>query len=69
VFDNDGKYFAGKQEKVELDYSDDKLAASIASGTDVRGDFDTPPGRYLVRVVIRDEDGHLSSTSSAVEVR
>jgi VWFA-related protein len=69
VFDNDGRYFAGKQERIELDYSDDKLAASIASGTDVRADFDTPAGRYLVRVVIRDEDGHLSSTSSAVEVR
>jgi hypothetical protein len=69
VFDNDGRYFAGKQERIELDYSDDKLAAAIASGTDVRADFDTPAGRYLVRVVIRDEDGHLSSTSSAVEVR
>jgi hypothetical protein len=69
VFDNEGRYFAGKQERIELDYSDDKLAAAIASGTDVRADFDTPAGRYLVRVVIRDEDGHLSSTSSAVEVR
>jgi VWFA-related protein len=68
LFDDGGNYLKGAQEVVDLDFPDDKLAAAIASGRTVRADFDAPGGSYLVRVVLRDNDGHMSSTSKLVDV-
>jgi VWFA-related protein len=67
LFDDGGNYLKGVQEVVDLDFPDDKLAAAIASGRAVRADFDAPGGNCLVRVVLRDNDGHMSSTSARVE--
>jgi hypothetical protein len=35
----------------------------------VRGGFHAAPGTCFVRVVVRDQDGHLSSINRTVEVR
>jgi VWFA-related protein len=68
LFEAGGKYLKGVQDVVNLDFPDDKLAAAIASGDAVRADFDAPAGSYVVRLVLRDNDGHMSSTSSPIEV-
>jgi hypothetical protein len=68
LFDAGGNYLKGVQDVVNLDFADDKLAAAIASGDAVRADFDTPAGSYVVRLVLRDNDGHMSATSSLVDV-
>jgi hypothetical protein len=68
LFDAVGNYLKGVQDVVNLDFPDDKLAAAITSGDAVRADFDSPPGSYVVRLVLRDNDGHMSATSSPIDV-
>ena len=63
-----GNYIKGVRDIVELDYPDEKLAAAMASGVHVRTGFDAAEGSYVVRLVLRDNDGHMSSTSRLVEV-
>jgi HSP20 family molecular chaperone IbpA len=65
LFDANGNYIDGKQEKLDLDYADGKVPA----GLDGKSEFPAPPGTYLVRVVVRDADGHMSSINQTAEVR
>jgi VWFA-related protein len=67
LFNAGGNHIKGGQNIVNLDYPDDKLAAAMASGVDVKIGFDVAPGGYLVRLVLRDNDGHLAATSRLVE--
>ena len=67
LFDANGRYVSGQQGTVDLDYTDDKLAAARAAGARMTSEFDAAPGKYLVRVVLRDGEGHMSSTSRLVE--
>jgi hypothetical protein len=62
-----GALMKNVQDPVDLDFPDDKLAAAMASGVDVKADFEVAAGSYMVRVVLRDGDGHMSSTSRLVE--
>jgi hypothetical protein len=34
----------------------------------LKSSFDVKPGRYIVRLVVRDADGQLAAQSSAVEI-
>jgi VWFA-related protein len=65
LFDANGIYIDGKQQTFELDYPDGKVPA----GLDARSEFNAAPGTYLVRVVVRDADGHISATNQTAEVR
>jgi VWFA-related protein len=68
LFDADGNYVKGVQDIVDLDFSDDKLASAMTSGQAVKADFDMAAGSYVVRLVLRDGEGHMSSTSRHVEM-
>jgi VWFA-related protein len=68
LFDAVGNYLKGEQDIVNLDFPDDKLASAEASGDAVRADFEVPAGSYVVRLVLRDNDGHMSATSMIVTV-
>jgi VWFA-related protein len=65
LFDANGIYIEGKQEKLDLDYADGKVPA----GLEVRSEFTAAPGICFVRVVVRDQDGHMSSINRTAEVR
>ena len=65
LFDATGIFLDGRQEKLDLDYA----AGKVPDAFDVKSEFNVHPGAYLVRVVLRDRDGHLSSTSQTVKVR
>jgi VWFA-related protein len=67
LFEAGGKYLKGVQDIVNLDFPDDKLASAIAAGEAIRADFDAPAGSYVVRLVLRDSDGHMSSISRLVD--
>jgi hypothetical protein len=68
LFDSSGKYIHGQQNEIELDYPDETLAAKLASGIDVKSEFDAKAGHYFVRLVVRDEEGLMSATTQAADV-
>ena len=69
LFDNDGNYMTGLQKVVDLKLLDETLANRIGSGIAVRNDFTVHPGRYVVRMVVRDSEGQvMSEQSSLVEI-
>jgi VWFA-related protein len=68
LFDGDGKYIHGQQNKISLDYTTQQLAAALSSGLNLKSEFDAKPGQYLVRFVLRSEDGRMSASSKEVQV-
>ena len=59
----------GQQNKIELDYSKEQLAAARTNGLNLKSEFDAKPGHYLARVVMRDSSGHMSASSQTVEIQ
>jgi hypothetical protein len=69
IFDENGNYVSGIQKVLELHLKDETLATRLASGIAVRSSLKTKPGRYLVRVVVRDSEGQeLTALGGAVEI-
>ena len=69
LFDNDGNYVAGVEKKVEMRLLDETLEKRVGSGIAVKTSFPVHPGRYVVRMVVRDSEGQLmSEQSSLVEI-
>ncbi len=69
LFDNDGNYVTGVQKVVELRLLDETLEKRIGSGIAVKSSFPVHPGRYVVRMVVRDSEGaQMASQSSLVEI-
>jgi len=70
LFDNDGNYVTGIEKLVTLRLLDDTLEKRAGSGMSVKNSFTVHPGRYMVRMVVRDSEGQtMSAQSSIVEVR
>lgn len=69
VFDQNGNFISAFQKIIELRLKDETLASWIKSGIENATDFAVPPGRYLVRLVVRDAEGaELSAQSTGVEI-
>lgn len=69
VFDSDGNYVTGLQKTVSLRLQDATLRSLQASGLSVKSSFSVQPGRYLVRMVVRDaQDQLLSAESGQIEI-
>jgi len=68
VFDRNGNLVSGNQKVVQMHLKDDTLANRLNSGITLKSSFDVKPGSYLVRLVVRDEDGQLAAQSSTVEI-
>ncbi len=69
LFDENGNYVSGIQKVLEMRLKDETLATGLASGIAVRTSLKAKPGRYLVRVVVRDAQGQeLTALSGAVEI-
>ncbi len=66
LFDNDGNFVTGAQKIVEMRLLDDTLAKRAASGISVKNDFTVRPGRYVVRLVVRDSEGQTMTAQSNV---
>jgi VWFA-related protein len=66
VFDNNGNFVTGLQKTVELRLLDATMERlKQAPPIEVTSDFDVKPGSYLVRLVVRDSEGHLMATENA----
>jgi len=68
IFDRNGNFVMGNQKVVQLRLKDETLGTRLNSGLTLKSSFDVKPGSYIVRLVVRDEDGQLATQNSAVEI-
>lgn len=68
LFDRNGNFVSGSQKTLQMHLKDETLQDRLNSGITLKSSFDVKPGSYIVRLVVRDEDGQLAAQSSAVEI-
>ncbi len=69
VFDRNGRCVAAKEKLVTLRLLDGVLGQLRQSGITVRSTFNVPPGSYVVRQVVRDEDaGEISGVNRTIRI-
>lgn len=69
LFDPNGNYIAGIEKVVELHLRDQTLQAFENAGINVKEHFNVAPGRYLVRVVVRDSVGKtITARNGGVQI-
>ena len=66
LFDRNGNYIKGTQKVVELRLKDENLELRRTRGVTVNSDFDIKSGAYLIRVVVRDAEGHQMAAGNGV---
>lgn len=64
IFDRNGNFINGIQKVVEMKLRDQTLAVLPEAGINVRTNFDLAPGAYVVRLVVRDSEGHLMAAKN-----
>ncbi len=70
LFDNNGNVVGGWQKTMQVHMTDEAAdRAKQAPTIKVTSSFDVKPGSYLMRLVVRDAEGHLIATgNSAVQI-
>jgi VWFA-related protein len=69
LFDPNGNFVSGLQKVVELRLRDQTLAAIPNSRIALNESFKVGPGRYIVRVVVRDAEGNtMAARNGGVEI-
>ena len=69
LFDSNGNFVNGIQKVVELHLRDQTLAAMQNTRVTMNQTFNVGPGRYVVRVVVRDAEGKtMSARNRGVEI-
>lgn len=68
IFDSNGNFISGTQKVLQLHLKDETLEGRLGSGLVLKSNFDVKPGNYIVRLVVRGEDGQLAAQNSAVEI-
>ena len=69
LFDPNGNFVSGIQKTVELRLRDQTLAALPNTRVALNEDFKVAPGRYVVRVVVRDSEGNtMAARNGGVEI-
>jgi VWFA-related protein len=69
LFDQNGNFISAFQKVIEMRLKDATLDAWIKAGIEVATDFNVKPGKYLVRLVVRDSEGSsMAEQSTGVEI-
>jgi VWFA-related protein len=69
LFDRNGNYITGAEKILELRLRDETLENRLHAPVTVKTNLDAKPGRYLVRLVVRDTEGQsISAVNGAVEI-
>jgi VWFA-related protein len=66
VFDRNGNYVSGTQKVIEMKLKDQTLETLPESGLTVKSTLDVASGSYVIRLVVRDSEGHLMSAQNSV---
>ena len=69
LFDQNGNFVSAYQKVIEMRLKDETLASWVQSGIDNSTDFNVKPGKYLVRLVVRDSEGDaMAEQSTGVKI-
>jgi VWFA-related protein len=68
IFDENGNYITGGQKIIEMKLRDTTYERLSRSGFTVKSSFDVKPGTYLVRQVVRDDEGALMAARNGAVV-
>jgi len=69
LFDRNGNYVTGLTKTIEFRLKDETLESRLDKGITVRTSLGTKPGTYMVRLVVRDDEGQLmSAANGAVDI-
>ena len=69
LFDRNGNYVVGNQKRIEMRLRDETLENRLGSGIALRTSFDVKPGSYMIRLVVRDDEGQfMAAENGAVEI-
>jgi VWFA-related protein len=69
IFDRNGVYVTGIQKLIEMRLKDETLEKRLDNGITIRNTIDVKPGKYSIRIVVRDAEGQLmSARNGAVEI-
>jgi len=66
LFDRNGNMIQGVQKTVEMKLKEENLEARLAAGIAVKTSFDVPPGKYLLRLVVRDSEGQMMAARNGI---
>jgi VWFA-related protein len=70
LFDQNGRYVKGIQKVIDLRVREQTLEKVLGSGLAVKETFEIAPGRYVVRVVVRDSEGQtMSARNGTVNIQ
>jgi VWFA-related protein len=70
LFDQNGRYVKGIQRVIDLRLREQTLEKVLGSGMAVKETFEIAPGRYVVRVVVRDSEGQtMAARNGTVDIR
>jgi VWFA-related protein len=64
LFDANGNYVGGVQRVVQLHLRNETLAKLRSSGIIIKETLQAKPGRYSVRMVVRDDEGHTMAAKN-----
>jgi VWFA-related protein len=69
LFDANGNYISAIQKTLDMRLRDQTLENVLASGINVRTNFEVAPGSYVVRLVVRDAEGQtMAARNGAIEI-
>ncbi|HUK16873.1 MAG TPA: VWA domain-containing protein [Bryobacteraceae bacterium] len=69
LFDRNGNYVTGLTKTIEFHLKDETLQNRLSNGITVRTSLETKPGTYMVRLVVRDDEGQLmAAANGAVDI-
>jgi VWFA-related protein len=66
LFDRNGNLINAIQKSIDMHLKDETLEKRIGAGITVRTNFDVTPGSYVIRVVVRDQEGQLMAARNGV---
>jgi hypothetical protein len=69
LFDRNGNMLDGTIKTIDLLFKDENLASRLAAGLSVKVSFDVRPGKYVIRLVVRDSEGQaMAAKNGLIEI-